>query len=156
MNDKPQSAQRKPSFSLKMLLPSTLLGRSLLILIVPVLLIQVVTTYVFFDRHWNKMTMRLAFAVAGEIFAGIVDDVIEAHVFHCFEFDATVNSGDLCIILFGDLYTVAANSSAGAINKDLLIRFYFSPVDQSLVGQHGCLRNGSCYVERHVCWFLCQ
>lgn len=67
MNDRPPPAARKTPFSLKMLLPRTLFARSLLILIVPVLLIQMVTTYVFFDRHWNKMTMRLAFAVAGEI-----------------------------------------------------------------------------------------
>ena len=53
--------------SIKTFLPRTLFGRSLLIMIVPVLLIQVVTTYIFFDRHWNKVTMRLAFAVAGEV-----------------------------------------------------------------------------------------
>lgn len=51
----------------KKVLPRSLLGRSLLILVVPVLLIQVITTYIFFDRHWEKMTARLAFAVAGEI-----------------------------------------------------------------------------------------
>jgi two-component system osmolarity sensor histidine kinase EnvZ len=75
MNDKPQPAAKPASFSLKMFLPRTLLGRSLLILIVPVLLIQIVTTHVFFDRHWNKMTMRLAFAVAGEI--AVMAEVIE-------------------------------------------------------------------------------
>ncbi len=54
-------------FSIKRYLPKTLLGRSLLILILPVLLIQIFTTYIFFDRHWSKMTSRLGFAVAGEI-----------------------------------------------------------------------------------------
>ncbi len=53
--------------SIKKLLPRTLLGRSLLILITPVLLIQVFATYMFFDRHWNRMTTRLAYSVAGEI-----------------------------------------------------------------------------------------
>lgn len=52
---------------LKKFLPRTLLGRSLLILILPVLLLQAITTYIFFDNHWEKMTSRLAFAVAGEI-----------------------------------------------------------------------------------------
>ncbi len=52
---------------LKKLLPRTLLGRSLLILILPVLLLQAITAYIFFDNHWQKMTSRLAFAVAGEI-----------------------------------------------------------------------------------------
>jgi two-component system osmolarity sensor histidine kinase EnvZ len=53
--------------SIKKFLPRTLLGRSLMILITPVLLIQVIATYVFFDRHWSKMTTRLAYSVAGEI-----------------------------------------------------------------------------------------
>ena len=52
---------------LKKLLPRSLMGRSLLILILPVLLLQAITAYIFFDNHWEKMTSRLAFAVAGEI-----------------------------------------------------------------------------------------
>jgi two-component system osmolarity sensor histidine kinase EnvZ len=63
------------AFSIKAFLPRTLLGRSLLILIMPVLLIQVISTYMFFDRHWTKMTTRLAYAVAGEITA--VADLVE-------------------------------------------------------------------------------
>jgi two-component system osmolarity sensor histidine kinase EnvZ len=52
--------------SIKQFLPRTLFGRSLLILITPVLLIQVIATFMFFDRHWSRMTTRLAYAVAGE------------------------------------------------------------------------------------------
>ncbi len=52
---------------IKRVLPKTLFARSLLILIIPVLLIQVIATFTFFDRHWNKMTSRLGFAIAGEI-----------------------------------------------------------------------------------------
>lgn len=54
-------------FSLKPYLPRSLMGRSLLILIMPVLLIQVFSTFMFFDRHWNRLADRLAYAVAGEI-----------------------------------------------------------------------------------------
>ncbi len=60
--------------SLKTFLPRTLLGRSLMILVTPVLLIQIIATIVFFDRHWSKMTDQLAFAVAGEI-AAIADEI---------------------------------------------------------------------------------
>lgn len=56
-------------FSIKKFLPRTLFGRSLMILVTPVLLIQVITVFVFFDRHWSKMTTRLAFAVSGELSA---------------------------------------------------------------------------------------
>lgn len=54
-------------FSIKKFLPRTLFGRSLLILITPVVLIQIITSFVFFDRHWSKVTTRLAFAVSGEL-----------------------------------------------------------------------------------------
>lgn len=59
----------------KDLLPRTLFWRSLLILITPVFLLQVIATYVFLDRHWSKTTDRLAFAVAGEI--AIIADQVE-------------------------------------------------------------------------------
>jgi two-component system osmolarity sensor histidine kinase EnvZ len=56
-------------------LPRSLFGRSLIILVVPVLLIQVVTSYIFIDRHWSQMTRRLADAVAGEV--AVIADQIE-------------------------------------------------------------------------------
>lgn len=59
-------------FLLKDILPQSLFGRSLMILILPVLIIQIFTTYQFFERHWDKITERLAGALAGEI-AIIVD-----------------------------------------------------------------------------------
>lgn len=60
---------------LKKILPRTIFGRSLLILVLPVLMLQAITTYIFFDNHWQKMTSRLAFAVAGEV--ATVAEVLE-------------------------------------------------------------------------------
>ncbi|MGN7438273.1 MAG: ATP-binding protein [Alcanivorax sp.] len=60
---------------IKKFLPETLFFRSLLILITPIFLIQIILTVVFFDRHWSRMTSRLSYAVAGEI--SIVLDYIE-------------------------------------------------------------------------------
>lgn len=51
---------------IKGLMPNTLFARSLLILIVPVILTQGIATFIFFDRHWDNMTKRLAQAIAGE------------------------------------------------------------------------------------------
>lgn len=51
----------------KRFVPKTLFGRSLLILITPIILIQAISTFLFFDSHWSKMTSRLAYSVAGEI-----------------------------------------------------------------------------------------
>lgn len=58
---------RKQERWIKRFVPRTLFGRSLLILILPILIIQAISMFIFFDRHWSKMTSRLAFAVAGEI-----------------------------------------------------------------------------------------
>lgn len=53
--------------SIKNYLPRSLFARSLLILTVPIILTMAISTYVFFDRHWERMAGRLALAVAGEV-----------------------------------------------------------------------------------------
>jgi two-component system osmolarity sensor histidine kinase EnvZ len=52
---------------LKRLLPKTLLLRSLLIVIAPIFLIQLVISIVFFDSIWFKAHKSLARLTAGEI-----------------------------------------------------------------------------------------
>ena len=68
---------RRSGFSglIKRILPQTLFGRSLLIIVTPVILLQVVATWIFYDRHWDTMTNRLAYAVGGEI--GMVIEQLE-------------------------------------------------------------------------------
>ena len=51
----------------KKLLPRTLLGRALLIIVTPLILVQVIATWFFFDRHWDIVSRRLATDVAGDI-----------------------------------------------------------------------------------------
>ena len=48
-------------------LPTTLYGRSLLIIILPVVLMQIAVTYVFFDAHWQTVTSRLSEGLAGDV-----------------------------------------------------------------------------------------
>ena len=57
---------------LKRFLPTTLFGRSLAIMITPVVLLQIVATYIFYERHWYSVTRRLSQGLAGDI-AMIVD-----------------------------------------------------------------------------------
>ena len=57
----------KKLHSIKSILPQTLMGRSLLILVVPVILTQIIAAIIFFDNHWDKITARLAYGLAGEI-----------------------------------------------------------------------------------------
>ena len=52
---------------LKRILPRTLFGRSLMIMVTPVLLLQIIVSFIFFDRHLTSMSERLASAVAGEV-----------------------------------------------------------------------------------------
>ncbi|MCR9257634.1 MAG: ATP-binding protein [Alphaproteobacteria bacterium] len=52
---------------LKPFLPRTLFGRSLLIIITPMILVQIISTFVFYERHWELITRRLSGALAGEI-----------------------------------------------------------------------------------------
>lgn len=52
---------------LKPYLPKSLLGRSVLIIVTPLILLQVISATIFFENHWSKVGRRLALGVAGEI-----------------------------------------------------------------------------------------
>jgi two-component system osmolarity sensor histidine kinase EnvZ len=52
---------------LKRRLPTSLFGRSLLIIVLPVTLMQIAVTYVFFDAHWQSVNSHLTEGVAGDI-----------------------------------------------------------------------------------------
>lgn len=56
-----------PLKALKRILPRSLFGRWLILLVTPVVLLQMVSTYVFYQRHWDTVSRRLALSVAGEI-----------------------------------------------------------------------------------------
>lgn len=55
------------AFSLKNYLPHSLFGRAILILVTPLVVVQLVAAFVFYDRVWDVVTRRLTTAVAGEI-----------------------------------------------------------------------------------------
>ncbi|MEL0019005.1 MAG: hypothetical protein VW709_03970, partial [Rickettsiales bacterium] len=57
----------RPGQMIKRILPKSLFGRSLMIIITPLILLQVVSSWVFFDRHWDTITRRLASSIAGDI-----------------------------------------------------------------------------------------
>lgn len=52
---------------IKKILPRGLLGRSLLIIVIPLVLLQIVTGIIFYDRHWSTVSRHRALALAGEI-----------------------------------------------------------------------------------------
>src|SRR5689334_21680242 len=52
---------------IKRVLPRTMFGRSLLIVVMPLILLQAIATWVFYDRHWAAVSWRLSGAVAGDV-----------------------------------------------------------------------------------------
>lgn len=58
-------------------LPRSLLARSLLIIVMPLVLLQVVIATFFYERHWDTMERRLANSLAGDV--ALVMALIERH-----------------------------------------------------------------------------
>ena len=52
---------------IKHILPRSLYGRALLIIVSPLILLQIVSAWIFYDRHWDTITWRLALGLAGDI-----------------------------------------------------------------------------------------
>ncbi len=59
------------------LLPRTLFGRSLLIIALPMLLLQLIVAVLFFDRIWDSTSNRVVSALGGEI-SYIKDQMVQA------------------------------------------------------------------------------
>ena len=89
-----------PKLSLKRYLPQTLFGRALLIILAPVILVQGVAAFVFYDRVWETVTRRLTQAVAGDI--AFVIQAINRHPDapdRAWLFDTMVSASTLVITL---------------------------------------------------------
>ena len=56
---------------IKKYLPRSLLGRTVLIIVIPLILLQLVSAGVFYESHWSKVSLRLARNLAGDIAAVI-------------------------------------------------------------------------------------
>ncbi len=52
---------------IKSILPRTLYGRSLMIIVTPLILLQIISAWIFYDNHWDKITWRLANTIAGDV-----------------------------------------------------------------------------------------
>ena len=53
--------------NIKKFLPKTFFGRALTIIIVPMLILQTVITYFFYERHWEDVGRRLVLGLGGQI-----------------------------------------------------------------------------------------
>ncbi|MEX0760616.1 MAG: histidine kinase dimerization/phospho-acceptor domain-containing protein, partial [Tistlia sp.] len=59
------------------LLPRSLLGRSLLIILLPLVFLQIISSWIFYDRHYDQITRRLSQYLAGDVGA-VVQMIREA------------------------------------------------------------------------------
>ena len=59
---------------LREFLPKTLFGRMLSIILVPMIFVQVITVFIFYERHWDTVTRHMAPNLAGEM-ALLVSDI---------------------------------------------------------------------------------
>jgi two-component system, OmpR family, osmolarity sensor histidine kinase EnvZ len=70
MSITPNQTRRIPiALRIKRMLPRSLFGRTLLIIVLPTLITLAAATFVFFDRHWTTVTNRMAYALAGDVAA---------------------------------------------------------------------------------------
>lgn len=53
--------------AVKHILPKSIIGRFLLIIIIPTILAQLIAIYIFYERHWENVSRHLQIALAGEI-----------------------------------------------------------------------------------------
>jgi two-component system osmolarity sensor histidine kinase EnvZ len=63
---------RPREYWLRRVMPKSLFGRSLLIVLLPLLILQGMLAYVFYNRHWDTVTRWLTNGVAGDV-AMLVD-----------------------------------------------------------------------------------
>ena len=59
---------------LRSYLPKTLFSRMLAIILLPMILVQIITVFIFYERHWDTVTRHMAQNLAGEI-ALIIRDI---------------------------------------------------------------------------------
>src|SRR3984885_10851203 len=70
-SDRTEPAPQRPRTGIgariKRFLPRTLEGRTILILVVPVVIAQMITVYIFFERHFSALSVELSRSVAGDV-----------------------------------------------------------------------------------------
>ena len=113
---------------LKRQMPSTLFGRSLLIIVLPVAIMQIAVTYVFFQANWQTVTSRLSEGLAGDIAWAVEsyqDDPTPATFARLSS--RAENSMELSIAL-----QPGRKVPEGRRDAPVLIEPFFAPIDQSL------------------------
>lgn len=65
----PRFFSRIGAIDLESYLPRTLKARTTLLIVAPVILVQIISTYIFYENHWDTMSRRMAESLAGDVAA---------------------------------------------------------------------------------------
>ena len=122
---------------LKRRLPQSLFGRSLLIIVLPVAIMQIAVTWAFFDAHWQTVTSRLSDGLAGEV-AWVVEGYgedpsglprIARQAEHAMNLSVALQPGrDLPVTKRYALFAPIDRSLKSALTKRLAAPFWFDTV----------------------------
>ena len=67
LSERPDDLNIRQRIWIKRILPNTMFGRSLLLIIMPLVLVQLISAWVFYTRHWETVAHRFSSDVAAEI-----------------------------------------------------------------------------------------
>ncbi|MFZ2004440.1 MAG: ATP-binding protein [Stellaceae bacterium] len=67
LSERPEDLNIRQRSWIKRVLPNTMFGRSLLLIIMPLVLVQLISAWVFYTRHWETVAHRFSSDVAAEI-----------------------------------------------------------------------------------------
>src|SRR5690242_4298320 len=107
---------------LKNYLPRSLFGRAVLIIVTPLVLLQIVSAYVFYRSHWETVSDRLARGLAGDV-AALVDLMSESHTDE--ERHSVIALGSSAFALDvrfrdGEILANAAGRASSSVDDDFL------------------------------------
>ena len=84
---------------IKKIIPSTLIGRSIIIIFVPIITIVLITAFVFYQTSWNIISKRLAESVVADInvLVKLIDDNLNNYAINIAEEDFKMNFKNISI-----------------------------------------------------------
>ena len=64
---KQSPAPSQPIIDWEQWAPRTHMARASLIIVVPLIIVQIISTYIFYENHWDTMSRRMAASLAGDV-----------------------------------------------------------------------------------------
>src|SRR5215210_5007836 len=98
----------------------------------------------------------IPFSIFGEVFSGVIDDMVCAQRAHKVQLAGVIHPGHLSPVQFGKLHCKRTGAAACATNQNLLPRLDLPFIANPLQGDHCRLRDGRYFLERHTGWFQRQ